>query len=77
MKFKEQMHGFYQKKLDRIPDLPCRLPADTKEDGMFRWVPVLQDILGYSVLGVAGLHYLITGRFFMVIQDFPAIRLLF
>jgi hypothetical protein len=78
MKFKDQMHRFYSQKLERLPYLPYRSPEkSTVALRPFRLVPAIQNIIGYSLLGAAGLHYLLTGKFFTIVREFPAIKLLF
>ena len=78
MPFNDLMRDFYRTRINSRPVIPCRIPAETfRRVRAFQFIPLLQNILGYSILGFACLHYILTGRFFMIIQDIPAISLIF
>jgi hypothetical protein len=78
MKFEEKMNEFYEHKLDELPFVPFHPPSKRFVSFRpFKLVLAVEDLIGYMLLGGACMHYILTGKFFMIVKELPAIRFLF
>ena len=78
MKFEAWMHAFYQQKLNTLPAADLRLSlSPAKRTGFPKLMPAVENAIGYSLLVSACLHYILTGRFFMIVQDLTGFNLIF